>query len=121
MKPRMKESQIQSAVIEHWRMFGLPNTLVAAIPNQRAHGQAGLTAGIYDLLVLAPLLPVGFLELKTETGTLSVSQKAFGAICAVLGIPNAVAYGRDEPIRILEQWNVVRKTNVYLGGQGVMP
>ncbi len=42
----VRESAIQSAVVEHWRVLGLPNTLVAAIPNAGALGQAGLNAGL---------------------------------------------------------------------------
>jgi hypothetical protein len=103
----LREAQIQSAVIEHWRIRGRPGSLVAAIPNQKAFGQAGLTPGLYDLVVIGPL-GAGFLELKTEKGKLSDHQRTFGETCTTWGVPNAVAYGLDEAIGILSQWQIFR-------------
>lgn len=105
---RLRESAIQSAVIAHWRVLARPDTLVAAIPNAKAHGQAGLTAGLPDLLVITPAIRVGFVELKTDTGRLRPAQAAFRLLCVALGIPHAVTHGRDEPIDILEAWGAVR-------------
>ncbi len=103
------ESLIQAACLAHWRLLGLPDTLVAAIPNQYAHGQAGLTKGLFDLLVIAPKLGVAFIELKTESGRLSPDQEAFKLALIRADVPYAVCRGRDEPIRALEQWGVVRR------------
>lgn len=108
----MRESQIQKAVIDHWKAFGLPDTLVAAVPNAGALGQYGLTRGVFDLIVLGGEYlrdRTGFLELKTGNGKLSEHQEAFRLRCIRLGIPAAVAYGRDEPIRVLEEWKIVRR------------
>ena len=113
--PPPRETAIQQAVIDHWRMLGLPDTLVAAIPNANAFGQPGLTPGLPDLLVLGPGLPgnclVAFIELKRErrASRLSDAQRAFERLCGTLGARYAVAYGRDEPIRLLEDWGVVRR------------
>jgi hypothetical protein len=104
----MREAEIHKAVMDHWRKLGLPGTLVSTIPNAGAFGQAGLTKGLPDLMILAPGLPVGFIELKTENGKASVHQKEFRLKCITLGIPMVITHGRDEPIRILEEWNVVR-------------
>lgn len=104
----MRESAIQSAVCQHWRMFGLPHTLVAAIPNEGAKGQAGLTPGLPDLIVIGGKVRIGFIELKTRTGRLSLAQKTFRNLCAFASIPFVDTYGRDEPIAILETWGVVR-------------
>jgi hypothetical protein len=104
----MREAEIHKAVMDHWRKLGLPGTLVSTIPNAGAFGQAGLTKGLPDLMILAPGLPVGFIELKTTKGAASEHQLAFAAKCIALKIPIAITYGRDEPIRILEEWNVVR-------------
>ena len=103
----MTEAQITAAVIAHWRSRGLPKTLVASIPNQRAFGQPGLTKGLADLLVIAPSF-VGFIELKTAKGKLSQAQKDFQYLCIVNGIPHSVCYGRDEPIEILKHWKIVK-------------
>lgn len=104
------EKQIHTAVIAHWRACGVPGSLVATIPNMRAAGQAGLTKGLPDLIVLSPTLGdlTGYLELKKVGGMLSEAQADFGQFCQMRGIPWAVAYGRDEPIKILEEWGAVR-------------
>ena len=105
------EKQIQQAVISHWKSFGLPGTLVAAIPNERAFGQPGLHRGLFDLIVIGGDYlrgRTGFLELKTATGKLSPHQTTFRDILIHAGAPYAVAFGRDEPIKVLEEWRVVR-------------
>jgi len=103
------EAQITKAVIDHWRSSGLPNTLVASLPNMGAMGQYGLTKGLPDLLVMAPGLPIGFIELKADGGKLEPEQEAFKDRCRDLGVPYGVTFGRDEPIVLLEEWCVVRR------------
>jgi VRR-NUC domain. len=105
----MRESAIQQATIEHWQAFGLPDTLVAAIPNQKAFGQPGLYRGLFDLLVIGGRVIIGLIELKTEEGVLRPDQKHFRSLLIANGISHAITYGRDEPIRVLEEWGVVRK------------
>lgn len=111
MTKGLTEKQIQAAVLSHWRSFAVPGTLVAAVPNAGAMGQPGLHRGLFDLVVMGgPFLggKTGWLELKTATGELSDHQKTFKDICIHAGVPYAVAHGRDEPIRVLEEWGVVR-------------
>lgn len=107
------EKEIQAAVVEHWRTLGLPNTLVAAIPNAYAHGQPGLTRGLADLLVIGPDIPAypcGFIELKRdERAERTDEQWKFAKLCFELGIPYAVTFGRDQPIALLERWGLVRR------------
>lgn len=108
----LSEAQIHRAVIDHWKVFGLPGTVVATIPNMGAMGQYGLTRGLFDLVVLGGDYlrdRTGWLELKSEKGRLSQHQEAFKAACIASGVPCAVAYGRDEPIRVLEEWRIVRR------------
>jgi hypothetical protein len=112
--PPPLERDIQAAALDHWRLLGLPNTLVAAIPNQFAHGQPGLTPGLADLMVMGPEIPgdipVGFIELKrTIKSPSSEAQDDFARLCGRLGLRYVLAVGRDEPIRILEDWRIVRK------------
>lgn len=105
------EREIQAAVMAHWRSFAVPGTMVAAVPNAGALGQPGLHRGLFDLVVIGgPVLngKTGWLELKTSKGKLSPHQETFKAICIASGVPYAVAFGRDEPIRVLEEWGVVR-------------
>lgn len=104
----MKESQIHKAVVAHWKALGMPGTMVATIPNMGAMGQHGLTKGLPDLILIAPKLH-GYLELKTDTGKLSGPQQDFQSLCIARGIPFYVTYGRDEPIRLLEELGIVRR------------
>lgn len=112
MTRKIPEKAIHTAVVAHWRAFGVPGSLVATVPNMRAFGQAGLRKGIPDLIVISPKLGdrVGFLELKTTTGTLTEDQEWFARLCETRGVPWAVSYGRDEPIRQLEIWGAVKAT-----------
>lgn len=105
----MTEAQIHKAVVAHWKALALPNTLVATLPNMGAMGQYGLTKGLPDLMVIAPGLPVGFIELKSARGKLGIDQAAFGNLCQAVQCRHAITYGRDEPIRVLEAWGAVRR------------
>lgn len=105
------EDAIQQAVIDTWRWLGNQDTLVACIPNRFALGQPGLTPGLPDLLVLGPRVPngIGFIELKRdEAAPVSDAQQDFHDLCARLGIACKVTRGRDEPIKLLELWGVVK-------------
>lgn len=105
------EDDITAAVVLHWRIFGVANSLVASIPNKRAFGQAGLTPGLPDLLVLSPLLGerTGYIELKrAHGGRLSDAQLIMRELFLMRRAPYAVCYGRDEPIEQLRKWGAIR-------------
>jgi hypothetical protein len=105
------EKAITAAIIGHWRLARTPSTLVAAIPNMGAFGQAGLTAGLPDFLVIGPN-GVGFIELKKEFKAnrelRTKEQCDFAELCAIREIPYALAFGRDEPIEVLQRWGVIK-------------
>lgn len=103
----MTEAQITSHVMARWRSLGLPDTLVASIPNQRAAGQHGLTRGLPDLLCIGPNF-VGFLELKRAGGKVSAQQKDFKLLCVANGIPHSIAYGLEQAVAVLEHWKMIR-------------
>jgi hypothetical protein len=106
-----REAAIQAAVLQHWQTFGVPGSLVFAIPNAKAHGQAGLTKGVFDLGVISPALGrvTGYIELKAQHGRLSTEQKDFRDLLAERGVPHVICYGRDEPILALEAMGAVRR------------
>jgi len=61
---------------------------------------------------MGPYVPglVAFIELKRdEHSVVSDDQLEFQRLCAKLGVRYAIAYGRDEPIALLEAWGVVRR------------
>jgi hypothetical protein len=61
-------------------------------------------------MVLAPGLGAGFIELKKdEQSPVSDAQREFGALCRRLGISYALTFGRDQPIRVLEEWGACRR------------
>jgi len=107
----IRETAIQAAVIDHWRKLGEPDTLVAAIPNAGALGQAGLTAGLFDLICIGPRIPsrIGFIELKTDKGKASPAQDKFKALLLRHDISYALTFGRDQPIEVLEAWHLVKR------------
>jgi hypothetical protein len=108
---RATEPQIQRATLDHWKQFGLPDTLVAAVPNANAHGQAGLTPGLPDLLVMGPSVPctVAFIELKRDMRShVSPAQIEFQALCKRLDIQCWIVAGYDAAIGLLENWGIVK-------------
>lgn len=104
----MTEAQITKHVIDRWRIMGMPNTMVASIPNMGARGQYGLTSGLPDLLCIAPGF-VGFVELKAAKGRPSATQQAFKSLCVRNGVPHSITYGLDQAIAILEHWKLLRR------------
>jgi hypothetical protein len=86
------EDALQTVVLEHWKMLGVAGSLVAAIPNKKARGQARLTPGLRDLKVLMPLLgsTTGFIELKTTRGRLSADPRTIGNLMMGCCLPYAV-------------------------------
>jgi hypothetical protein len=105
------EQETTAAILDHWKLCGVPGSLVAALPNKNAHGQPGLTPGLPDLMVLSPFLGplTGFIELKRmRLGRLSPAQKEIGGLICQRGAPYAVCRGRDEPIEQLRAWGALR-------------
>lgn len=107
---RISEKAIQTAVFAHFRAFGVPGAMLFANANARAFGQPGLTKGVFDITAINVDGQVGFLELKTAKGKLSADQEAFRMALIRAGVRCAVAYGRDEPIRVLEDWEIIRRS-----------
>jgi hypothetical protein len=104
------EKEIQAAILQHWRLLGVPGSLVAAIPNANCHGQPGVTPGLPDLLVMSPQLGglTAYIEVKAEGGRPSKAQLAMRDFMRKRGTPYRLTYGRDEPIAQLEAWGAIR-------------
>lgn len=108
----MSEKEITRAVFAHWAARKVPGSLMFSIPNAFAHGQAGLTRGVFDLGVMAPGLGAAYLELKTEKGRLSEAQKDFQTNCIRCNVRYAICFGLDEALTTLEQWGVLKPAAV---------
>lgn len=108
------EKQLQGLVIDFWRVAGFPGTRVAAIPNQRAFGQPGLTKGLPDLLfyggALMPKGHVKFIELKTENGRLSTAQQVIRDEMAEAGVHVHICRSFEEAHDTLVAWRICRPT-----------
>lgn len=70
----------------------------------------GLKAGITDLVFLFPAAEgyVGWLEMKTPTGSLLTAQHGFKAICGRLGHRWAMARSVEEALAVLRGWNALK-------------
>ena len=111
--PPPLERDIQAAALEGTGGFSAcPTPWSPQSPTPRPHGQPGLTRGLPDLLIISPNLPgsIGFIELKRDMyAKRTDAQTKFANLCGELSIPYAVTFGRDQPIRLLEDWSVVRR------------
>lgn len=111
----MTETQIQKAIVQHYRARGALGVFMCAVPNggfrrpvEAAIMKAtGTVAGVPDLLWIREGQAF-FTEVKTEKGRLSPVQvrtlellEAAGAICEV-------AYGLDQALSWLEQKRLLR-------------
>jgi VRR-NUC domain len=110
---RNAEGRIQASIVD-WIRTVAPGTLVFAVPNGglRSKTEAarlkwqGVLAGVPDLIVLAPVGRVFALEVKTEVGRLSESQKEiFGSLVA-LGVQRAIVRSIDDVRRAFSAWGI---------------
>ncbi len=67
----------------------------------------GLLPGVSDLIVLHAGRAY-CLEVKTETGRQSDSQRLFEAACIRCGVPYAIVRSVDDAIKKLKEWEVIR-------------
>lgn len=109
------ESQIQIAVMNHLRMRAKPGVIVNHVPNGGGRSPAeagrfkaeGVLAGWPDLQI-GHLGVMRFLELKTEVGRLSRTQRHVHDLLEAAGFEVAVTYGLDAALAQLAAWGVLR-------------
>jgi hypothetical protein len=107
------EARIQGAILQFIRTVA-PDVLTFHIPNGGLRDKReaaklrwqGVTAGIPDLCLLAPVHRVFFIEVKTATGRLSSDQLDIHGWLTTLGIPCAVCRSIDDCRRALAAWNI---------------
>jgi len=116
-KPRALEHKLQVALMDYLAIAARPEVYYFAIPNQSNRHIAnaarmkaeGVRAGSPDLCFMLPQGRVAWLEMKTETGTLSSAQKYFRDMAARLGHHWGMARTLDEAAGILKAWDVLKK------------
>lgn len=105
------EEYLQKGIIKAISALA-PNVFVAHIPNGGKRGireakrlkDAGVKAGVPDLMLVLSNGRVGFMEVKAPKGRLSPEQDAFGNMCALRGTHWAVIRDINEVKVTLEAW-----------------
>jgi len=114
--PHPSEHKIQTALMDYLMFAGRKDLFWFAIPNQsnrHIHNAAkmkaeGVRSGIPDLCFMLDQGRVAWLEMKTQIGRLSDTQKAFRDRAQALGHHWAMARSVDEAIPHLTAWGVLK-------------
>lgn len=118
----MTEHKFQASLIVYLRENAGPNVLYFSVPNgglrngrvaQKMKAE-GLRPGVADLCFMLPEGRTAWLELKTDKGRLSDTQRGFQAWCAKLGHEWAMARSLEEAAQWLSHWGVL-KPGVKIG------
>ena len=98
----------------HWLKWAHPKVLFFAIPNGGYRNKItasklkkeGVTAGVPDLFIAEPRFDISglFIEMKTNKGVVSKSQKEIMTKLKCKGYCCKVAYGFDEARQITEAY-----------------
>ena len=116
-KNKQPEFELQCRVVDYLTSLPCVGFFHASPNGSKLHGsiqqrqrtgarlkRAGMAAGYPDLTLYASGGRVGHLELKSETGSLSKSQKAVAQILANLGHHYAVVKHTDDVEAALRDW-----------------
>jgi len=109
------EDQIQRAILEHLALRAIRDAFWFHVPNGgwRSPIEAsvfkgiGVKAGVPDLILIAGGKCHG-LELKTEQGRLTPTQRTTQALLAAAGAEVATAHGLDQALEQLNRWGLLR-------------
>jgi hypothetical protein len=110
------EHKIQTALMDYLAIVAKPEIFYFAIPNQSNRHifsaskmkAEGVRSGVADLCFMLPAGRVGWLEMKTQSGTLSATQKVFRDRALALGHFWAMARSVDEALPVLTEWGVLK-------------
>jgi hypothetical protein len=109
------ETQLQRAIVQHYRVRATPGTFMFAVPNGGVRSpieaaiqkSTGTVAGIPDTIWIRDGKVYG-LEIKTEAGKPTKAQLDTIAAMEKAGAYCAIAYGLDRALRCLESWGLLR-------------
>ncbi len=109
-----EESSIQAQIVSTLSalgifLFAVPNEAAGKITPQKAARlkAMGLRSGISDLIIIGSDGRAYFMEVKTETGRLSESQKRFQAYCATKGWIYTVVRSVDDAIDFCKKYQLL--------------
>jgi len=115
MKLHPSETEVHNAIVDHLRLRAKPDVLWIHPPNGGARDartgamlkRMGVLAGASDLLFWHQGNSFA-LEIKTDGGRLSQSQREFFARFNKAGGHTAVAEGIDRAVAVLSAWGLLR-------------
>jgi len=108
------EASIQRAIVDYLRAVLRPDCRVAAIPNaarrtrtgRAANAVAGLSPGLFDLMIIEAGGGVYFIEVKTAKGVLSAAQSEWKDWLVKHFVPHCVARSVDDVRAALVHWRI---------------
>jgi hypothetical protein len=117
MKRKHPEDDIQRAVVQHLRARATPGTVYWHTPNGGHRNMIeavrfkslGVRAGVSDIIALRNKEAFA-LELKAPGGRPTEAQLEFQSDFRAAGGHAVVAEGLDEALRILEAWNLLKRS-----------
>jgi hypothetical protein len=105
------EDALQISVVQYLTLarpkcefFHVPNQGRFPVQYRRKLARMGVKAGVADLLFILPGGRIGCIELKTDKGRQSPSQKDFERRMGELGTPYRVAHSIEEVCQSLREW-----------------
>src|SRR5262245_28997508 len=99
---------LKLAVAPNVRFFHCPNEGERAPEYAYRLKRMGVVAGVPDIIIIMPKGRVGFLEVKTDTGKLSIAQKEFRDDVINLGCPYAVVLSITDALQVLAEWGALK-------------
>lgn len=110
----MREAQIQRAIVGYLNAVLPKDTRVVAIPNaarrtrsgRAANAVAGLSPGLFDLMIVEAGGGAYFIEVKTDKGKLSPAQEGWKEWFIVNHVPHCIARGVDDVRVALAAWRI---------------
>lgn len=121
LRRKQLEDAIQSEIIDLLKVAAIQDLIYfhpanggkRPINTARRLKDIGVVAGTPDLVFVHPETgAASFIEVKSQTGSLSKEQRAFRDNCATLQIPWALVRSRDEAQDVLTKWGLLRVTTV---------
>jgi len=109
------ETQLQRAIVQHYRARATPGTFMFAVPNGGLRSRieasimkaTGTVAGVPDTIWIRDGKIYG-LEIKTADGKPTKAQPDTIAAMEAAGAYCCIAYGLDRALQRLETWGLLR-------------